>query len=90
MTVSALHEPIASAAVEKRVRDALPDDVGGQYWFRTGAGESGLACSGLAKRESQTPVDPRTTFHCFSTTKPVTALGVLQLVTREGWTSTRP
>jgi CubicO group peptidase (beta-lactamase class C family) len=26
------------------------------------------------------PVTPRTTFHCFSTTKPVTALAVLQLV----------
>ena len=34
----------------------------------------------LVHRAPPTSVMPRTTFHCFSTTKPVTALAVLQLV----------
>lgn len=52
---------------------------GTQYWYRTGNGETAVVCSGLAHRHPQAAVTPRTTFHCFSTTKPVTALAVLQL-----------
>lgn len=70
----------AARDVELRLRDTLPEDVGAQYWFRTANDEGALACSGLATHEPKTLVDPRTTFHCFSTTKPITALGVLQLV----------
>jgi CubicO group peptidase (beta-lactamase class C family) len=53
---------------------------GVQYWHCTGAGGTSIVCAGLAHREPPTTVTPRTTFHCFSTTKPVTALAVLQLV----------
>lgn len=64
---------------EQLLRTLFPHDEGAQYWFRDASGETFLACSGLANRASRDPVTPRTTFHCFSTTKPVTALAVLQL-----------
>lgn len=57
---------------------------GAQYWHRTGAGDASVICTGLAHRKPPTTVTPRTTFHCFSTTKPVTALAVLQLVAEGG------
>lgn len=53
---------------------------GAQYWYWTPASGLSIACAGLAHREPPMEVTPRTTFHCFSTTKPVTALAVLQLV----------
>jgi D-alanyl-D-alanine carboxypeptidase len=53
---------------------------GSQYWHGTASGGTSIVCAGLAHREPPTLVTPRTTFHCFSATKPVTALAVLQLV----------
>lgn len=53
---------------------------GAQYWHSTGTGVGSVVCEGLAHRDPPMKVSPRTTFHCFSTTKPVTALAVLQLV----------
>ena len=64
---------------EKSLRSMFPRQIGAQYWFRAATGETTLACSGLATRSSRALVTPQTTFHCFSTTKPVTALAVLQL-----------
>lgn len=52
---------------------------GAQYWFRTADGDTSLVCVGLAHRRPPRPVTAPTTFHCFSTTKPITALAVLQL-----------
>jgi len=52
---------------------------GTQYWHRAGTGETTVICNGLARRVPPEPVNSRTTFHCFSTTKPVTALAVLRL-----------
>jgi len=60
--------------------DRFTHQEGVQYWRRTATGETSIACTGLADRTPPTSVTPRTTFHCFSTTKPVTALAVLQLV----------
>ncbi|OFW27121.1 MAG: hypothetical protein A3H97_13235 [Acidobacteria bacterium RIFCSPLOWO2_02_FULL_65_29] len=57
---------------------------GAQYWHCTGTGEASIVCTGLAHREPPTNVTPRTTFHCFSATKPVTALAVLRLVAEGG------
>jgi CubicO group peptidase (beta-lactamase class C family) len=62
------------------LKDLFPRQEGVQYWFRTPGGNTSLACSGLATRTPPSVVAPATTFHCFSTTKPVTALAVLQLV----------
>ena len=58
----------------------FPREEGAQYWFRTPGGDTSLECSGLARRIPSELVTSATTFHCFSTTKPVTALAVLQLV----------
>ena len=54
-------------------------DEGVQYWFKSASGESSTCWSGLASRTPPSAVTPATTFHCFSTTKPVTALAVVQL-----------
>jgi D-alanyl-D-alanine carboxypeptidase len=64
----------------RALRTLFPRQEGVQYWFCTGAGETSVTCSGFATRSPSEPVTPRTTFHCFSMTKPVTALSVLQLV----------
>lgn len=53
---------------------------GAQHWHLTRDGRTSLVCEGLARRVPPEAVTPRTTFHCFSTTKPITALAVLQLV----------
>jgi D-alanyl-D-alanine carboxypeptidase len=76
----AIPSPLPSLASARALRLLLGRDEGAQYWFRTGTGETSVVCSGLATRTPAQPVTPRTTFHCFSTTKPVTALAVLQLV----------
>jgi len=60
--------------------DRFTHEEGTQYWRCTASGETSIVCTGLAHRAPPTSVMPRTTFHCFSTTKPVTALAVLQLV----------
>ena len=65
---------------ENLLQTIFPRQEGAQYWFRTRTDETSVACSGLATRAPPTPVTPETTFHCFSTTKPITALAVLQLV----------
>lgn len=62
------------------MNDRFTRQEGTQYWFHTGTGETGIDCGGLAHRAPPTAVTPQTTFHCFSTTKPITALAVLQLV----------
>ncbi len=66
--------------VSSRYPRRLAHQVGTQYWFRAASGETSVTCTGLARRAPPESVTPRTTFHCFSTTKTVTALGVLQLV----------
>ena len=65
---------------ERALHSLFPRQEGAQYWFRAATGETSVACSGLATRMPPEPVTLRTTFHCFSTTKPITALAVLQLV----------
>ena len=60
--------------------DRFTHEEGTQYWRCTASGETSIVCTGLAHRAPPTSMTPRTTFHCFSTTKPVTALAVLQLV----------
>ena len=50
-----------------------------QYWTRTPEGRTSICCSGLANRTPAREVSEATTFHCFSTTKIVTALAILQL-----------
>ena len=67
-------------AIDRALADVFGHDIGAQYWFRRSDGEATLRCLGLASRRPPTPVVPRTTFHSFSTTKPITALVVLQLV----------
>ncbi|HWB75752.1 MAG TPA: serine hydrolase domain-containing protein [Nannocystaceae bacterium] len=67
-------------AIDRALADTFGHDIGAQYWFRRSDGETTLRCVGLATRRPPTPVVPRTTFHAFSTTKPITALAVLQLV----------
>jgi CubicO group peptidase (beta-lactamase class C family) len=66
--------------VENALRALFPRQEGVQYWFRTATGETSITCSGLASRTPPQQVTARTTFHCFSTTKPITALAVLELV----------
>lgn len=63
-------------ALEKIFRNG----IGAQYWFCAPSGPSLVACAGYADRRAHVAVTPSTTFHCFSTTKPITALAVLQLV----------
>jgi CubicO group peptidase (beta-lactamase class C family) len=70
----------SGAGVERALTSLFPRQEGTQYWFRSATGEAQQFCAGLATRVPPEPVTPRTTFHCFSTTKPVTALAVLQLV----------
>jgi D-alanyl-D-alanine carboxypeptidase len=65
---------------DARLQSLFRHDEGAAYWFATHTGDSSIACSGLAQRVPPAPVHASTTFHCFSTTKPVTALAVLQLV----------
>ena len=60
--------------------DRFTRQEGIQYWRCLPTGETSIVCAGLAQRVPETRVTSRTTFHCFSTTKPVTALAVLQLV----------
>lgn len=67
-------------AIRAALSEVFPHDVGAQYWFRRDDGETATVCVGLASRRPATRVVPRTTFHAFSTTKPITALAVLQLV----------
>jgi D-alanyl-D-alanine carboxypeptidase len=66
--------------IEPKLRALFARDVGAQHWFGTASGEGSLTLTGLATRTPPMPVTERTTFHCFSTTKPVTAVAVLQLV----------
>jgi CubicO group peptidase (beta-lactamase class C family) len=63
--------------------DRFTRQEGVQYWWCTRAGETSIVCEGLAHHTPPARVTPRTTFHCFSTTKPVTALVVLQLVAQD-------
>lgn len=65
---------------EALLRSLFQREEGAAYWFATAAGDTATTCVGLANRVPPAPVSARTTFHCFSTTKPVTALAVLQLV----------
>jgi CubicO group peptidase (beta-lactamase class C family) len=67
------------AVIEEMLARIFGSDIGAQYWFRSADGESAIACVGLAQRQPARRVERATTFHCFSTTKPVTALAVLQL-----------
>lgn len=67
-------------AIDRALADVFRHDIGAQYWFQRADGETTLRTIGLATRRPATPVVPRTTFHAFSTTKPITALAVLQLV----------
>jgi D-alanyl-D-alanine carboxypeptidase len=60
--------------------DRFRHHEGTQYWRCLPTGDTSIVCAGLAQRVPPERVAPRTTFHCFSTTKPVTALAVLQLV----------
>lgn len=60
--------------------DQFSRQEGTQYWHWMTGGRASSICAGLARRTPPEAVTPRTTFHCFSTTKPVTALAVLQLV----------
>jgi D-alanyl-D-alanine carboxypeptidase len=67
-----------------RTLDALfPRQEGAVYWFLSASGETRLTCSGLAARIPRSAVNPTTTFHCFSATKPVTALAILQLAEQD-------
>jgi CubicO group peptidase (beta-lactamase class C family) len=59
---------------------AFPRREGAQYWRLAPTGATTIACSGLATRTPPEPTTARTTFHCFSTTKVVTSLAVVQLV----------
>jgi D-alanyl-D-alanine carboxypeptidase len=65
---------------EQGLRELFPRQEGAQYGVCSATGETSVRCTGLATRVPEAPVTPRSTFHCFSTTKPVTALAVLQLV----------
>lgn len=74
-----------------RVDDSVPTKVSGhlrkrfghnegvQYWFRTADTQTRTSSAGFASRRPPRRVTPATTFHCFSTTKPITALALLQL-----------
>lgn len=72
---------------DRHLRDALTRifhrDEGVQYWCRRPDGDTTYVTLGLAHRRPPARVVPSTTFHCFSTTKPITALAVLQLAARE-------
>lgn len=70
---------LATRAQRSSVMDRFTRQEGTQYWRRTGSGDTSIVCGGLAHRDPPQPVTPQTTFHCFSTTKPVTALAVVQL-----------
>jgi D-alanyl-D-alanine carboxypeptidase len=67
-------------AIRRALATMFPRDEGAQYWFARADGETASVCVGLARRRPPARVVPRTSFHCFSTTKPITALAVLQLV----------
>ncbi len=67
-------------AIRRALGATFRHDEGAQYWFLRADAETVSACVGLATRRPPTRVVPRTTFHNFSTTKPITALAVLQLV----------
>ena len=68
--------------IDRVLADLFPREEGVQYWRREPSGETTLSCGGLADRRTARPVGPATTFHWFSTTKPITALAVLQLAAR--------
>jgi CubicO group peptidase (beta-lactamase class C family) len=58
----------------------LPTGGGGAQWsWRDGDGTGGERVGGVVDRRTGALVTPSTTFHGFSTTKPITALAVLQL-----------
>lgn len=65
--------------VSGHLRKLFGRNEGVQYWFRTPDGETRTSSTGFASRRPPRRVTPATTFHCFSTTKPITALALLQL-----------
>ncbi len=69
----------APDAINSTLERLFGRDEAVQYWFRSPSGETRTVCRGLANRSPPRRATPRTTFHCFSTTKPITALALLQL-----------
>ncbi|MFO0580430.1 MAG: serine hydrolase domain-containing protein [Polyangia bacterium] len=80
--ISAEGSPARVEAAVQALQRRFPPDTGMQYTFVREGQEPLAVCRGLADRGRAEPVTPRTTFHCLSTTKPITALAVLRLVAR--------
>lgn len=69
----------ATDAIDATLQQMFDRNEAVQYWFLGPTGETRTVCRGLANRSPPRRATPRTTFHCFSTTKPITALALLQL-----------
>ena len=70
---------LPTADLDETLGALFRHDEGVQYAASDGRGGRAAICRGLARRHDLSRVSPATTFHCFSTTKPVTAIAILQL-----------